>query len=96
MKIIKNTIATLILFSVISFAQQEAKEQTEDLQKVKDALVNSTLYVQELQKQNNELNIILQRVANDLKNVKTIMQLDSLKKAYGIVSEEPKKNQRNK
>jgi hypothetical protein len=84
MKIIKNTIVTLILFTVVSFAQQQPPE---DLQKVKDALVNSTIQIQELQKQNNNLTQTLQRVADDLKKIKTVVQLDSLKKVYGIVEE---------
>jgi hypothetical protein len=63
--------------------------QKEDLQKVKDALVNSVIYCQELEKQNANLQSIIKRVAEDLKKVNTIEQLDSLKVAYGI--EEKKK-----
>ena len=87
MKIIKNTIATLILFSTVSFAQQKPDE----LQTVKDALVTSTIQTQELIKKNQEQANMLQRVADDLVKIKTIEQLDSLKQVYGIIPEPKKK-----
>jgi cell shape-determining protein MreC len=86
MKIIKNVIIILILFSAVSFAQQ----QSDDLQKVKDALVNQVLKTQDLEKQNANLNTTIQRVAEDLKKVKTIEQLDSLKTIWGIAEDKIK------
>jgi hypothetical protein len=63
-----------------------------NLQKVKDALVNSVIYCQALEKQNDNLNALIKKVADDLKKVTTIEQLDSLKVVYGI---EPKKLTKN-
>jgi hypothetical protein len=61
-----------------------AQDKTDDLQKVKDALVNQVIYTQDLEKQNANLTKTIQKVADDLKNIKTIEQLDSLKIVYGI------------
>jgi hypothetical protein len=85
MKRIKLLIV-FILFSLAVFGQQEKPK--DDLQKVKDALVNSVIYCQELEKQNASLNNLVKRIADDLKKVTTMKQLDSLKVVYGI---EPKK-----
>ena len=84
MKIIKNIAVILVLFTCVSFAQQ----QPEDLQKVKEALVNQVLYTQALEKDNISLKAQLQQVGIELKAVKTMAQLDSLKIVWGI---EPKK-----
>jgi hypothetical protein len=59
----------------------------DDPQKVKDAYVDCTLYAQQLAMENAKLNADLQRVLKDLTLIKTITQLDSLKKVYGIVKE---------
>jgi alcohol dehydrogenase class IV len=91
MKIIKNVIATLILFSVISFAQQQTSE---DIQRIKDALIISTIQVQDLAKKNQELALTIQRIADDLKATKTIEQLDSLKQVYGIPAETKEQNKK--
>ena len=85
MKKIQLLIVFLVFLSLMAMAQQKP----DDLQKVKDALVTSVIKCQELEKQNADLNAILKRVAEDLKKVKTIEQLDSLKVAYGI--KEPEK-----
>jgi hypothetical protein len=66
-------------------------QNKDDLQKVKDALVNSVIYCQELEKQNANLNTMLKKVADDLKKVQTIEQLDSLKIVYGIEEKKKKK-----
>jgi hypothetical protein len=79
MKRIKILI-TLLFLTGITIAQ----DMSNDLQKVKDALVNQVLYTQELEKQNANLNATIQKVAEDLKKVETIEQLDSLKIVYGI------------
>jgi hypothetical protein len=55
-----------------------------ELQKVKDALVISVIHCQDLEKQNEYLNSVIKKVAEDLKLIKTIQQLDSLKIVYGI------------
>jgi hypothetical protein len=88
MKIIKFIIATSILF--ISSCTLCPAQQVDE-QKIKDALIISTIKIQELEKQNVELKSIIQRVSDDLKLVKTIVQLDSLKTVYGIVVNDPKK-----
>jgi hypothetical protein len=88
MKIIKIIIATSILF--ISSCSLCPAQQADE-QKIKDALIISTIKIQELEKQNVELKSIIQRVSDDLKLVKTIVQLDSLKTVYGIVVDDPKK-----
>jgi hypothetical protein len=87
MKIIGKIVLALILISGLAFAQQKP----DDLQRVKDALVSQTLLVQDLEKQNLELKGIIQRVGDDLKLIKTVAQLDSLKTVYGIVVDDPKK-----
>lgn len=86
MKRIKLLIVFLVFLPFVALSQQAANElqKPDDLQKVKDALVNSVMYCQELEKQNANLNAIIKRVAEDLKKVKTIEQLDSLKVVYGI------------
>lgn len=71
-------IVLLVLIAVPVFAQSN------DLQKVKDALVNQVLYTQALEQENVNLKTNLQRIADDLKLIKTAEQLDSLKKSYGI------------
>jgi alcohol dehydrogenase class IV len=91
MKIIKNVIATLILFSVICFAQQQTSE---DIQRIKDALIISTIQVQDLAKKNQELALTIQRIADDLRATKTIEQLDSLKQVYGIPVETKEQNKK--
>lgn len=88
MKRIKLSIIFLVLLAFTARAQQAP----DDLQKVKDALVNSVIYSQELEKQNANLNAVIKKVAEDLKKVVKIEQLDSLKVVYGIkLVEEPKK-----
>jgi hypothetical protein len=86
MKRIKTLIILLIIANGIAFSQQKS----DDLQKVKDALVNMVLYTQELEKQNANLTNTVNKIAKDLGNINTIEQLDSLKIAYGI-----KKNKLN-
>jgi hypothetical protein len=76
-------IKLLILLALLTFTVK-AQEKPDDLQKVKDALVNSVMYCQELEKQNANLNAIIKKVGEDLKLVVTIEQLDSLKVVYGI------------
>jgi hypothetical protein len=88
MKRIKLLIVFLIFVPIIAVAQQSEQKAKDDLQRVKDALVNSVIYAQELEKQNASLNALIKKVAEDLKNTSTIKQLDSLKVVYGI---EPKK-----
>ena len=77
---IRILIVLLFLLPFLAGSQQN----TDDLQKVKDALVNSVIYCQELEKQNANLNATLQKVADDLRIIETIEQLDSLKIIYGI------------
>jgi hypothetical protein len=77
---IKKLILLILCFSAFSFAQQ----QPDDLQKLKDALVNQLLYSQALEKENTNLRGQINQVAADLKKVKTMVQLDSLKVVYGI------------
>ncbi|MBE3086896.1 MAG: hypothetical protein IMZ64_11845 [Bacteroidetes bacterium] len=43
-----------------------------------------------MEKQNANLNAVIKKVAEDLKKVVKIEQLDSLKVVYGIKLEEPK------
>ena len=80
MKRIKILIVLLFFSAILILAQ----DKPDDLQKVKDALVNSVLYSQALEKQNANLNATIQKIAEDLKNISTIKQLDSLKVVYGI------------
>jgi hypothetical protein len=77
----------LLLITLISIGQ----DKSDDLQKVKDALVNSVLYSQALEKQNANLNATINKIAEDLKNTNTIEQLDSLKIVYGIKSNKKKR-----
>jgi len=81
MKRIQIILVCLVLTTCYAFSQQKPPD---DLQKVKDALVNSVIYCQELEKQNANLNAIIKKVAEDLEKVVTIEQLDSLKVVYGI------------
>ena len=78
----------LIVFLLFLPLVARAQSKDDDLQKVKDALVNSVIYAQELEKQNANLNALIKKVADDLKKVTKIEQLDSLKVVYGI---EPQK-----
>jgi hypothetical protein len=73
------------VFFMVAFVQ--AQQKPDDLQKVKDALVLNVLYSQDLEKQNIRLNTAIQKIGEDFKLIKTIAQLDSLKKVYGIVEE---------
>lgn len=77
----------VIVFLVFLAFVSKAQQAPDDLQKVKDALVNSVMYCQELEKQNANLNAIIKKVGEDLKKVTTIEQLDSLKVVYGIKEE---------
>jgi hypothetical protein len=81
----------VFLFFVPFIASAQEQKPKDDLQKVKDALVNSVIYAQELEKQNNNLNNLLKKVAEDLKNCTTMKQLDSLKVVYGIEKKPIKK-----
>ena len=74
-------IVVLLIFTVAFVLSQQTPD---DLQKVKDALINEVLYSQELEKQNANLNKTIQKIAEDLKNITTAEQLDSLKVVYGI------------
>ena len=74
------------MFSTSVFAQ----EKPDDLQKVKDALVIQVLKTQELEKKNGELTSFLTKLGEELKAVKTIQQLDSLKTFYGLAEKESK------
>jgi hypothetical protein len=80
MKRIKLLIVLLVFLPLMASSEQD----TDDLQKVKDALINSVMYCQQLEKQNANLNATIQKIAVDLKGVQTINQLDSLKIVYGI------------
>jgi hypothetical protein len=87
MKRIQLLIVFLVLPFVVIMSQQnhnDLQKVKDDLQKVKDALVTSVIYCQELEKQNANLNIVIKKVAEDLKKVVNIEQLDSLKVVYGI------------
>jgi hypothetical protein len=96
MKRIKLLFLFLIFVPLVAMSQnlqsQSDLQKASDLQKVKDALVNSVIYCQALEKQNDNLNALIKKVADDLKKVTTIEQLDSLKVVYGI---EPKKLTKN-
>ena len=81
MKRILIILACLVFTTCYAFSQQKPPD---DLQKVKDALVNSVIYCQELEKQNANLNAIIKNVDEDLEKVVTIEHLDSLKVVYGI------------
>jgi len=81
----------VFLFFVPFLASAQEQKPKDDLQKVKDALVNSVIYAQELEKQNTNLNNLLKKVAEDLKNCTTMKQLDSLKVVYGIEKKPIKK-----
>jgi hypothetical protein len=85
MKRITLLIVFIILVPVLLSSQnfEEVPKDTE-LQKVKDALVISVIHCQDLEKQNEYLNSVIKKVAEDLKLIKTIQQLDSLKIVYGI------------
>ena len=74
---------------VLAFGQ----DKTDDLQKVKDALINSVLYSQSLEKQNANLNATIKQVAKDLEEINTIEQLDSLKIVYGIKKPNKKRDE---
>jgi hydroxyethylthiazole kinase-like sugar kinase family protein len=80
MKGIKLLIVILFCLPLMASSGQE----TDDMQKVKDALVNSVIYCQSLEKQVANMNATIQKVAEDLRKVETIEQLDSLKVVYGI------------
>jgi len=73
-------IALACVFVLVSYEICFAQDE----QKLKDALIISTIKIQELEKQNIELKSIIQRVSEDLKSIKTMAQLDSLKRVYGI------------
>lgn len=79
-------IVLMLMFSTSVFAQ----EKPDDLQKVKDALVIQVLKTQELEKKNGELTSFLTKLGEELKAVKTIQQLDSLKTFYGLAEKESK------
>jgi hypothetical protein len=82
----------LIVFLLFLPLVIRAQSKDDDLQKVKDALVNSVIYAQELEKQNANLNALIKKVADDLKKVTKIEQLDSLKVVYGIEPQKIKSN----
>jgi hypothetical protein len=81
MKRIKLLIVFLAFLPLMLSSQQAIND---DLQKVKDALVNQVIYSQELERQVNNLNATIKKVAVDLVKIETIEQLDSLKVVYGI------------
>jgi hypothetical protein len=85
MKIFCVILLSLFAFSVF------AQEKPDDLQKVKDALVNQVLKTQELEKKNAEMANFLSKFGDELKAVKTIQQLDSLKILYGLTDPKAKK-----
>jgi thiamine biosynthesis lipoprotein ApbE len=75
----------IVLLFLIPFLGSSQQNPNDDLQKVKDALVNSVMYCQQLEKENANLNATIKKVAEDLKRIETIDQLDSLKIVYGII-----------
>jgi hypothetical protein len=88
---------TIIIGLMIgAFLSSTFSQQKDDLTKVKDALVNYVLYSQEIDKQNIRLSNDLKRILEDIKNIKTIAQLDSLKGVYGILEEKDEKNGKDK
>jgi thiamine biosynthesis lipoprotein ApbE len=91
MKIAIAVLVVLVFTFALAFPQQQ---QPDELQRVKDALVISTIQVQDLAKKNQELSFTIQRIADDLRSVKTIEQLDSLKQIYGIPVEPDSKKKK--
>lgn len=88
MKKISIVIMVILIIFSLSFVFSQQKD---DLQTIKDALIFSTIQAQELQKQNNNLNQTIQRILDDLKKIKSVAQLDSLKNIYGIEDIKKKK-----
>lgn len=77
----KKMIFGFLFFASLLFAQNLG----DDPQKVKEAYVNCTLYVQELLAENAALKNMLSKVEKDLRRIETKDQLDSLKQAYGLI-----------
>jgi len=73
-------IVLLILTTGVIFAQ----DPNNDVNKLKDAIVNQVLYTQAVEQENTNLKATIKKVAEDLKNINTIKKLDSLKIVYGI------------
>ena len=73
-----------ILLSMLFLSFCYAQEKPDELQKVKDALVVQVIKTQDMEKQYANLTAYLNKVGEDLKAVKTIAQLDSLKSIYGL------------
>ena len=62
-------------------------QNCDNIDVVKDALVNYVIYSGNLEKSNSQMNQVLQRLAMDLRKVQTVAQLDSVCKVYGIPRE---------
>jgi len=91
---IKFGIAILVILMIFFLISVFAQNRADDPQKVKDAMVNYVLYSQDLEKANKQLTDLLNKFGADVKAVKTIAQLDSVKKVYGIA--EPEKMEKPK
>jgi len=99
MRNIKIVLGIILILATTAVAQQkdelravkdELQAVKDGLQVVKDGLVNCTLKAQALEQQLATQTADINKFVADIKLVKTIAQLDSLKKVYGIIKEEPK------
>jgi len=92
MRNIKIVLGIILILATTAVAQQKDELQAvkDGLQVVKDGLVNCTLKAQALEQQLATQTADINKFVADIKLVKTIAQLDSLKKVYGIIKEEPK------
>lgn len=71
----------------VTALQNEVTVLRAELQQVKDGLIKETLDNQALVTEVQRLNGVINKVAQDLKQTKTVEQLDALKVAYGIEKE---------
>ena len=76
----KKIIFSLLFLSSLLFA----KSVGDDPARVKDALVDCYITLQDVIEENNQLKSVLEKVENDLIRIQTVEQLDSLRIAYGL------------
>lgn len=76
-------IALLAMFA-LSLAAQAPVATNDDLQTAKTMLADYAIYCKKLETQNAQMIATINMVRADLPKIKTVAQLDSLKKAYGI------------
>jgi len=76
----KRVILSVLLVGGFLFSQK----LSDDPVQVKDALLESILYQKKQAEQIDELTVVINRIATDLKKIETAAQLDSLKEVYKL------------